>query len=247
MRSALIWLVAIVATFIGMQLSLGNNVIFFKLRGFPHLAYLLSLIGLSVSLTLFIGLVDRARRKLFGRLEAANQIISDMALRDALTGVYNRRHIVNAIGHAERDALETAVGFCICLLDLDRFKAINDNHGHATGDEVLKAVATAIQGEIREHDCFGRYGGEEFLLLLNNTDTPGALRFLERIRRRIEALRIGPATSLERQALEITVSIGVASYRGQEPSSQTIARADQAMYAAKAAGRNCVMLEQAAS
>jgi diguanylate cyclase (GGDEF)-like protein len=239
-RSALVWLAVTTAALAGLQLALGNNVAFLTpATDNPHVVYLVNLIGLSLAIAAFLALVEHARRQGFRRLEAANRTISDLAMRDALTGVYNRRYIIDEISRA--GTVAAGASFCICLLDLDRFKSINDNFGHAAGDHVLQAVAACIQGELRQQDCFGRYGGEEFLLLLKNTDLAGGRHFLERIRQHVESL---PMADLPELAC-VTISAGIAAYRCGEPFAQTIARADRALYAAKNAGRNRVMLESA--
>jgi diguanylate cyclase (GGDEF)-like protein len=239
--SATAWLILGSASLIWMQLALGDSVKFLaQASAYPHFAYIFSLIGLSLATAMFLALGELARRDAFRRLEAANHTISELAIRDALTGVYNRRRLAEEIKRAEASAGNAC--FCICLLDLDRFKWINDNCGHAAGDEVLKAVAAAIQSEVRQEDCFGRYGGEEFLLLLRDTGLGGGQQFVERIRQRIEALQIDGLHG----RLKVTLSAGIAEHRPGERSAQTISRADGALYAAKEAGRNRVMLAAAA-
>jgi diguanylate cyclase (GGDEF)-like protein len=237
-RSAVAWLVITNLAIILAHLVLGNNVVFpIASTENPHFLYIFSHIGASFSIAIFLLIVENARRRAFQRLRIANETISNLAIRDALTGVYNRRHIVSEINHAE----DAADSFSICLLDLDHFKRINDNHGHAVGDLVLQRVAGAVQDEIRQSDCFGRYGGEEFLLLLKDADLAGSKQLLERIRERIEALEIAGMENCSR----ITISGGVAQYRPGESGSETINRADQALYAAKAAGRNRIIFEGA--
>ena len=237
-RSAVIWLLVSGIALVVMQLTLGGGVVFaIPATQHPHFLYIFSLIGASIAIAAFLLIVENARRIAFQRLKAANRTISELAIRDALTGVYNRRHIVDEVSRAEA----AARCFSLCLLDLDHFKSINDNYGHAAGDETLKAVAAAIQSEVRREDCFGRYGGEEFLLLLIDTDLDGSRQFLERIRIRIEALALSGISTIP----GVTVSVGIAQYRRGETYAQTISRADQALYGAKAAGRNRVMLESA--
>jgi diguanylate cyclase (GGDEF)-like protein len=236
--SAVIWLLVSSMALVAMHLTLAGGVVFaLPAAQHPHFLYIFSLIGASIAIAAFLLMVENARRVAFQRLRAANKTISELAIRDALTGVFNRRHIVNEVSRAEAGARR----FSICLLDLDHFKSINDTYGHATGDDTLKAVATAIQAEVRKDDCFGRYGGEEFLLLLIDTDLDGSRQFLERIRLRIEALVLNGIATIP----GVTVSVGIAQYRQGETYAQTINRADQALYGAKAAGRNRIMLENA--
>jgi diguanylate cyclase (GGDEF)-like protein len=242
-RSAMIWLAIVSASLIGLQTALGDSVRFLvQPTAHPHFAYIFSLIGVTLAVALFLALVEMMRRDAFQRLEAANRMISELAIRDALTGVYNRRRLIEEIDRADADASADGESFCICLLDLDRFKWINDSCGHAAGDDVLKVVAATIQQEVRKDDCFGRYGGEEFLLLLRHTGLNGGQQFVERIRERIEALELA---SLQGRA-RVTVSAGIAERRPGERCAQTISRADSALYAAKEAGRNRVMLAAAA-
>ncbi|MGH3627221.1 MAG: GGDEF domain-containing protein, partial [Sciscionella sp.] len=171
----------------------------------------------------------------------------ELAIHDDLTGAYNRRHIFAVLEQERTRALRTGRGFGVCLMDIDHFKNINDQHGHLTGDEVLREFTNRVLGEIRELDhigrdgkpepeTFGRYGGEEFLLVLPETDTSGALVCAERIGRRIasEHFKAGAAQA------DITVSIGITIYLANEAIRDTLARADRALYQAKQNGRNRV-------
>jgi diguanylate cyclase (GGDEF)-like protein len=131
----------------------------------------------------------------------------------------------------------------LLMLDIDHFKALNDRHGHLTGDSVLSAVATAIQGAIRPGDLPGRYGGEEFSVLLPGADYMAATEVAERVRRTVAGLSLSPVLTESAQSctLQVTVSVGVTQHTPHVASfDQLIARADQAMYAAKRAGRNRV-------
>ncbi|HET7923170.1 MAG TPA: GGDEF domain-containing protein [Gammaproteobacteria bacterium] len=170
----------------------------------------------------------------------------ELAIHDDLTGAYNRRHILQMLEQEHARALRTARGFGVCLMDLDNFKGINDQHGHLAGDAVLREFVVRVMGEIREldqvgqgkthHETFGRYGGEEFLLLLPETDAEGSHVCAERIRARIadETLRV------EGIEVSLSVSIGVTVYHAHEDIRATLARADQALYRAKQNGRNRV-------
>jgi diguanylate cyclase (GGDEF)-like protein len=240
LRSAVFWLFVTIGVMATLQRHFGDNVQFLATEvASPHFLYAFSLVGLAVAISAFMALVENARKSAIRKLEIANKTISELAVRDALTGVYNRRHIWGEIGLAEKRATDSAGTFCVCLVDLDRFKSINDTYGHGVGDEVLRTVATAIDSEVRLGECFGRYGGEEFLLLLKETTLSGAEQTAERIRRRIEALRFTEFPGLT----GITISIGLAEFRLGERFSETINRADGALYAAKAAGRNRVVTE----
>jgi diguanylate cyclase (GGDEF)-like protein len=125
-------------------------------------------------------------------------------------------------------------------MDLDHFKAINDGHGHAVGDEVLRTYAAAVQAVMRDTDIFGRYGGEEFLLILTATAPAGASVALERIGAALAACdwqAIAPG-------LAVTQSVGVAGYRPGESVEQLLKRADDALYEAKGAGRDRVIIKE---
>jgi diguanylate cyclase (GGDEF)-like protein len=238
--SAVFWLLVTIGMMAALQRIFGDNVQFLATEvASPHFLYAFSLVGLAIAISAFMGMVESARKRAIRKLEIANKTISDLAVRDALTGVYNRRHMWREIGLAEMRAMDNAGTFCVCLVDLDRFKSINDTYGHGVGDEVLRTIAAAIDSEVRHGECFGRYGGEEFLLLLKDAVLCGAEQTAERLRRRIEGLEFTGFPGLT----GITVSVGIAEFRRGEKFSETIDRADRALYAAKSAGRNRVVLE----
>ncbi|RYE79298.1 MAG: GGDEF domain-containing protein [Oxalobacteraceae bacterium] len=199
--------------------------------------YTFSLVALGLSVTTFVFMVDASRKNAHLRLQQANDVIRELAIRDPLTGIFNRRHISERMEDAERRARSGAGSFHIFLIDLDRFKQVNDTFGHAVGDMVLQTVAQSIQAEVRDEDCFGRYGGEEFIVLLTGSERLRPEAFAEKIRRRVADLRFADASG----PAGITVSIGIAEGRGGECFSSTVSRADGALYAAKASGRNRVV------
>ena len=169
-----------------------------------------------------------------------------LAVHDDLTGTYNRRHIMQMLEQEQSRAQRTGRGFSLCLMDLDHFKRVNDEHGHLGGDEVLRQFAMLVLGEIRSLDRmgrdalaeenFGRLGGEEFLLLLPETDLDGAQVCVERIRRKVAATPF----MADGKAVELTMSCGIATFRPGEDQRAALARADQALYQAKDAGRDRV-------
>jgi diguanylate cyclase (GGDEF)-like protein len=173
----------------------------------------------------------------FGRL------LTDLRHRsrhDGLTALLNRRAIEEAVLAQVHRSRRTGEPFAVLMLDLDHFKDINDRHGHATGDRALKHTAAALKAEVREIDAVGRFGGEEFLVLM-----PGAT--IDTARPVAERLRAALARDMQQPdalPLPLSASIGIAQWRepSEEPS-RLLMRADAALYAAKARGRNCVVAE----
>jgi len=164
------------------------------------------------------------------------EIIHEMAIRDELTGLYNRRHVMELLDYEKNRSSRGGGIFCTAMLDIDHFKNVNDNHGHQAGDEVLRKVATMMKNALRNTEFCGRYGGEEFLIVLTQTDIKGALICVERVRTKIENARfpdIGPD-------FKVTVSIGLSEYQIRENVETIISRADEALYRAKKCGRNRV-------
>ncbi len=169
-------------------------------------------------------------------IEAAMQTIRELAIRDELTGMFNRRHLMELLDYEKNRSSRSGSIFCLAMLDIDHFKNVNDIHGHLAGDAVLRAVATTIQTTMRNTDFCGRYGGEEFLLVYTQTNTTGAINSAERLRSRVESMQF-PEIGTD---FRITVSIGLAEYRPNEDPLKVIARADAALYRAKNSGRNRV-------
>jgi diguanylate cyclase (GGDEF)-like protein len=130
----------------------------------------------------------------------------------------------------------------VLLADVDYFKVINDQHGHLVGDEVLATIAKLFKSALRESDLAVRWGGEEFLLLLRGCDVDEAQRIAEGLRKQIEQASV----MVKGQPVSFTISIGVAQYDGQEATSQTVNRADVALYEAKEAGRNRIVVDRTA-
>lgn len=154
---------------------------------------------------------------------------------DSLTGVYNRGTFLAEFEREVSRATRGGVPFSLAIFDLDRFKLLNDRYGHPTGDLVLKAFADVLRLGIRKHDTVGRYGGEEFALLMPETGKDTGMRVVERVRRELEARGV----SADGQRIEVTVSGGVATYGvdGHDWDS-LLSAADTALYEAKEAGRN---------
>ncbi len=201
------------------------------------LLYLLCDVGLYAVVVVFVLLFELSKTQGFVKLEQALGIINELAIRDELTGSHNRRHLLGLIGHEKERADRNGRAFCLCMLDIDFFKRINDTYGHSAGDTVLREFARTVQAQIRSTDCFGRYGGEEFILMLPETAAAEALALAERVRMAVGKLRCADGAS----EIAATVSVGVAEFRIGEAVGQTLARADEALYLAKSTGRNRVV------
>jgi len=158
------------------------------------------------------------------------------ALTDPLTGINNRTAMNSALIRETELARRHGNALSLIAADLDHFKQINDSHGHLAGDYVLKAVAEIFSDCTRRTDILFRCGGEEFLILLSNTNKPGAMRLAERIRVAVESNELIYGD----HRIPVTVSLGVACYSKGDNSESLFEKADSALYAAKAAGRNCV-------
>jgi len=158
-----------------------------------------------------------------------------MAYYDELTGVANRRFAVRQLHALLSRARRHGQDLSVVLLDADRFKALNDRHGHGAGDEVLRGLAQRLRGRVREEDVVARFGGEEFLVILPDTGAEGAATAAEDLRAAVAA----EPFPIGRIALRLTVSVGWATWSGED-LERLIARADRGLYAAKEAGRDCV-------
>jgi diguanylate cyclase (GGDEF)-like protein len=193
---------------------------------------------LTIGQCAFVGLYGSSlRTMLYNRsfeLKEANKRIEELAELDDLTGSFNRRCIMRMLDEEISRAHRTQAPCSIALIDLDWFKRINDTYGHPTGDEVLKTFAITVFANIRSIDRFGRFGGEEFLLVLPETPHDTATRTLDRLRMIIADLD----WSAFSQGMQVTVSAGVATLRLDETSDSFLPRADRALYEAKARGRN---------
>ena len=164
------------------------------------------------------------------------EIIREMAIRDGLTGLYNRRHVLELLDREKNRSSRGGGIFCLAMLDIDHFKNVNDTYGHQAGDAVLQAVATTMKTTMRNTEFCARYGGEEFLIVLTQTGINGALIGAERVRTQIEKILFPDIGS----DFKITISIGLSEYKMREDVDDIIARADEALYRAKNGGRNRV-------
>jgi diguanylate cyclase (GGDEF)-like protein len=197
----------------------------------------LSMVAAAVLVAL--GVADRLRDQRIALTEAERR-----AQTDALTGVLNRRSLIERLDAACSRARARDLSISLLFIDLDHFKHINDTRGHAAGDACLRAIVSPIQAELRQSDVIGRYGGEEFVVILSSADTAVARPIAERILERVAGIRVAGFG----EPIGLTCSIGVA---GSDHlgvwGEELIARADAAVYAAKSAGRNRVQTAVAAA
>lgn len=170
-------------------------------------------------------------------LEQERQHLRQQLEQDALTGVSSRTALLQQLDKAVQGALKTGQPLCLIMADLDHFKQVNDTLGHLVGDQVLKEIGQRIRAALREFDLVGRFGGEEFCILLENTSPHTAGQIAERIRARIGNEPVQAAGN----SVEITISQGLAIWNSRDNGKSLLQRADQAMYRAKQTGRNCVV------
>lgn len=176
------------------------------------------------------------------RLILAGKQLEELSNEDALTGVYNRRFLESQLTREFNRVVRSGGELSVLFIDLDFFKQVNDNHGHPAGDAVLVEVAARIKGAIRGSDYLARYGGEEFAAVLTDTSAHGAQFIAERIRQTIAETPF----CFEGREIAITASLGYTEYRQSVARPEMLlAQSDKAVYAAKAAGRNCVVSHDA--
>ncbi|MDT8997663.1 GGDEF domain-containing protein [Paucibacter sp. APW11] len=175
--------------------------------------------------------------RLVVHLEQARKSMLRHATQDALTGTFNRRYFLEQVGREWARARRYDTACALLLIDVDHFKRVNDSFGHLCGDTVLRQIADVSGETLRQADVLARFGGEEFIVFLPHTDPLGALDVAERIRERVEALNL----SWNGKSVPLSISVGVAALGIEHQTlDQLIHDADEALYAAKASGRNCV-------
>ena len=214
-----------------------------KPLGMPHANHLerfatMLVFVLTIGRCMFLGIFSSSMRQSLYKsglkLKEAYRRIEELAELDELTGALNRRSIMRMLEEEIARSHRLNVPCTVALIDLDFFKRINDLYGHPTGDEVLRTFAITAFANIRSVDRFGRYGGEEFLLILPDTDETSAVQMLDRLRSILAELDWSAFSS----GMRVTISAGVAMLRANEISDTLLARADGALYASKARGRN---------
>lgn len=163
------------------------------------------------------------------------QRLREMAQNDALCNTYNRQYSFQLLGEFFKQAQENGLSLSLLMMDIDDFKSINDNYGHAIGDKVLTIVATAVKNEIRDMDILGRYGGDEFMIGLVHTSLKEALKVAKRICSGIAKTEIAVAGL---PAIKVTASIGVKCLEKERTLEELVIQADQKLYKAKKEGKN---------
>ncbi|HKU54352.1 MAG TPA: diguanylate cyclase, partial [Rhizomicrobium sp.] len=184
------------------------------------------------------------KKRYADRLRHNVQLSLEMAITDQLTGLHNRRYMSRHLDTLLANAKKSERPLAFVIMDIDHFKLVNDTHGHDIGDEVLKEFASRIAANTRGIDLACRYGGEEFVVVMPDTDTAFAYSIAERLRQSIETTPV--KISRPPGALNITISIGIAKLESaSDTAEQLLHRADQALYRAKRSGRNKVVADAA--
>ena len=197
------------------------------------MSVILACLPVMVLHTLSVSLVSY---RLIRRVSRQNQLLDELRRIDALTGLYDRGHWQEQAEATLRRHHATDEPACLVMLDIDHFKQINDQHGHTVGDEVLRALARIVLSNVRATDCAGRYGGDEFAIVLRGMHLDGATAVAHRIREQVQALQLH-----DMPGLQFTTSMGVATADHRHSSLRAWTNAaDAELYQAKAAGRNRV-------
>jgi two-component system, cell cycle response regulator len=209
------------------------------------LDFVLAITALDMSLAIetYHGVRMTTLEDSLGEAENAEQILRARMQLDTLTEVASREYALERLDHALRRWERDRTPVCLAMADLDFFKRVNDVHGHLAGDAVLRDVAARMRSAVRDQDVVGRYGGEEFLLLMQGADLATARRVVQRVRERVADAPI----NLRDVQVAVTISIGLAQAGPGEAAHALIDRADRALYAAKQAGRNRVVMDDAAA
>jgi diguanylate cyclase (GGDEF)-like protein len=217
----------------------GNLDVDIPVIGLSEVSYLTQVFNHMVSS------LRRGREKLSDANKAlleTNKELHQISITDGLTGLLNRKHTLELLGKEISRSRRYGHPISALMLDIDYFKNVNDTYGHQTGDVVMRRLADLFCKVVRENDLVGRYGGEEFLILLPDSDAQSGARTAERIRKKIEELEI----ETNRENISVTVSIGVSSYpKYGKDADAIISAADTALYRAKSNGRNQVIVSEA--
>ena len=213
-------------------------------RAYPmavELGHFLLVATMMPAMSILAGRLSRMRhRSRLQRAELAQALarLREHTTRDELTGLINKRHMQELMDQEHQRCIRSGQSFCLAVLDIDRFKPVNEAHGYTVGDAVLRAVAQEAQRHVRVSDMLSRWGGEEFVLMMGDTRAALARGGLERLHQKVGALRILHGTA----AVGITLSAGLAEHHAGESVLQTLARAERALQDAKDQGRDRVVV-----
>lgn len=204
------------------------------------LAFVHKIIALDMSLAVetYHGIQVQTLEETLDRSLSLEDSLRLQAGTDSLTGLFNHERIMAELVDSVAEATHGGYSCAVVMADIDFFKRINDTHGHLVGDKVLMEVAQRLRGALRDFDCLGRYGGEEFLLILKKASQATAHAVAERVRQHVCASPI----NLQGLAIDVTISLGVSLAKTGDETETVLSRADQALYRAKDGGRNRVEL-----
>ena len=201
--------------------------------------YSLALAAAGSAMLALLALAAVTALRANARAAEATAELRRIATVDSLTGLFNRRHLLERLEAETGRSLRNGRPLCLAIVDVDHFKRVNDRHGHPAGDEVLRVLARLIRDSVRTSDVVGRMGGEEFAILMPETERAQARLVCERLGAMVART---PVLLPSGAALTVTLSTGIALMAGEEASDKLISRADAALYGAKAEGRNRVKL-----
>ena len=204
------------------------------------LGHFINVMALYVILAYFIFIYSWAAKQSEKRLKELSNQWENLASKDMLTGLYNRRAMTEFLTEEVSRVNRGDKSFSLAMVDIDKFKSINDTYGHHTGDEVIKTIADKMAGHFRHHDIIARWGGEEFIIAFPETSLQSAASVADSLRKKISASRI----TVDGNEIIATVTIGLATYNIDDSLDACINAADQALYYGKEAGRNQVILGQ---
>ena len=182
-------------------------------------------------------MVEYLRHQTWQRFQEARENLNLQARTDELTGLANRRGFKEYVGESEQRREKSKGSFAVIIGDLDNFKQVNDEYGHKVGDFVLQEIGHILKVLVRSEDLVVRWGGEEFLILMADTDLQGATILAEKIRKKIASSSV----AFDGGQIVVTMSLGVDAQKPQGDLYATLGSADKAMYEAKRRGRNCVV------
>jgi len=204
------------------------------------LGHFANVMALYIILAYFIFIYSWAAKQSEKRLKELSSQWENLASKDMLTGLYNRRAMTDFLSEEVSRVNRGDKSFTLAMVDIDKFKSVNDSYGHQAGDEVIKSIANSMSGHFRHHDMIARWGGEEFMIAFPETSLKSAASIADGLRKKIAKTKI----SADGHVINATVTIGLAIYDIEDGLDACINAADQALYFGKEAGRNQVIIGQ---